>query len=71
MFDNLPLEKARHLLNLFAALFMSDHWHNSWLEHKKSRILRMRRFAIWCKARSIVNYDRVLCGDKRLISEEL
>lgn len=70
MFDNLTLDEARHHATLFAALFMSDHWNNSWLDYRTSPSDGMRRFALKCKAKAIINFDRTLCNDKRLLTEE-
>jgi len=62
--------RREHISRLGWALFVSDHWYNSWIEYKNSHSDRLRRFAIMCKAKSIINYDSLLCCDKRLFLEE-
>lgn len=62
---NVPLHeiiRRNHISRLGWALFMSDHWYNSWLDYKGSIHPNMRGFALMCKAKSMVNFDRVICS---------
>ena len=44
-----------HLERLFAALYVSDGWYEGWATYGKR---------LHYKARAVVLFDRVLCGDR-------
>ena len=43
---------------LFAALYVSEQWFLGWVDNHESKMKRLRQHALYCKARSVVVYDR-------------
>lgn len=52
-----------HMARLFMALYASGPAEMSYLENIRSTYARKRRFAVRAKARMIVIFDRILCGE--------
>lgn len=53
------------LEHLFAALYLSNGWHDAWLRHKSSRHKHFRQLATFGRARAVILFDRVLNGEMR------
>lgn len=53
---------SEYISRLGWALFMSDHWYNTWLDYKGSIHPNMRGFALMCKTKALINFDRVICS---------
>lgn len=54
-----------HLGMLFAALYVSEGWFDSWFQWHNSKQRHMRKMAMYGRARAVVLYDRVLNGEMR------
>lgn len=56
---------GNHLGMLFAALYVSEGWFDSWSQWHDAKQPHMRKMSMYGRARAVVLYDRVLNGEMR------
>ena len=50
--------------NVDTALYVSDGWHRSYLEYSEDGRNEIKQFALHCRVKSLITYDRILNGYK-------
>ncbi len=51
---------------LFAALYVSEIWWQGWLSNCDYPVAANRKYALACKAKALITYDRIIFSDERV-----